>query len=253
MLEVEYKNQLGEARERAKRDKRMKWDFEGAGWKNEFYSSTFRCLINGNDFNEHFRARREECHKRGQKFIILDLAASPNSFISKVQEIDGGVSVGFNDRRNITERLKDRKRNIRMIKADLLDSNTWRKMDKFMREFGIEEEGFGAITLVPIGAGTPFSPLVYFQRILRPAWRRLSNNNGEMFIEIPSRFMTSENHEVTYETPLKYLSSNGKRNISWLTSLDSKGIEIGLGAGWHSGDFSFKLTKSKISPDKLPI
>lgn len=248
-----YRELVKKAQQRAKDDKRTRWAFEGASWKREHYSSSFHGLISGRDFDKHFKPKRQERHSRGQQFMVLDLAAPPDSFISRIKEIDGGVSVGFKDKRSVVNRLSERKRNIRMVKANLLDHDTWRRVDEFMKKFEIAEEGFGAVTLVPIGAGSPSFSLVYVQRVLRPAWRRLSSSNGEMFVEVPSRFMISGGYlEVAVDDcPHNMIGKGGRKIVAWLDSLRESGIEVET--AWSSGDFAFKLVKNESSPSKLPV
>jgi hypothetical protein len=235
----EFRRQVERAQQTAKQDNRP-WPREGVGEEREHYSSeSFPGLFAGRDFDSYFKTRLDEFHKRGRSFVVLDLASSPSSFISKLTNIDGGVCVGFRDRRNILERFSDRNKKIKMVQGNILNQETWTRINQAMGELGISNQGFGTITLVPGGAGEPDSIGVYFQRVLRPAWRRLSLDNGEMFVEVPNRFLTSTSKKEIEE---------------WLKVLKESGIEfasrmIGFNYPW----FSFRLNKNEKSPGKLPL
>lgn len=182
-----FRNITKEAKSDTKREN------AGGGWiwgkGTEPYEINFEGLLGLSVSLDNLLRERKSA---GKPAFVLDMMAPLDSFLTGLDNIDGGVAVTLTDQRGVLARTFDNfqeklglKRKLILVTGDIFLRETWSKLDQSMRKLEIKDRGFDLIVARPMaGLSVREKHMPANLSLLRRAWTRLSSDGGRMFFDI---------------------------------------------------------------------
>ncbi|MEK7548920.1 MAG: hypothetical protein AAB496_00280 [Patescibacteria group bacterium] len=139
-----------------------------------------------------FRDYLLERKKSGRTTNVLDLMGGDASFLrdlknprskdSPPSSVDAGLCVTLVDGREKYLKEMDKRLGIDVLSGDLTSNGTWRKIDEWQRNRGVET--FDLI-ICRGGDGLDTVPEILYPHLFKRIWKRLSRNDGVFLTQLP--------------------------------------------------------------------
>ena len=146
------------------------------------YDLSFKRVLGETAISDLLKDRKA----KGRTTFVLDVMSPGNILrgLSKLQPLDGGVSITLGDGRTHLAIERDSASNLSVIEGNILLKRTWRKAQEWIDQQGVD--GFDLIMCRAVGGfdSIPINDDLYYY-LLNRAWVMLSGQRGIILTQIP--------------------------------------------------------------------